>query len=223
MSTRYSVLGEVGDLAATPGSREWAVAVRLRIHAALSSVKGESQHIESMIGLMREHRGYRSLTDSRGRPFATYEGFCCERQPFGLGYRPADIDRIIGERKAREAKDRAEAALPLMPNGGDRKSRDQLDVIKLIASAPISGGTSADYLAARIARDRPDILDRMKAGEYPSVRAAALDAGIVKRTATIPLDPTRAARIIVKHFTPEAARTLAAELLRLAEPLQDER
>lgn len=32
------------------------------------------------------------------------------------------------------------------------------------------GGTSADYLTARIARDRPDILERMKAGEYPSVR-----------------------------------------------------
>jgi len=32
----------------------------------------------------------------------------------------------------------------------------------------------ADYLTARIARDRPDILDRMKAGEYKSVRAAPL-------------------------------------------------
>jgi len=34
-------------------------------------------------------------------------------------------------------------------------------------------GTNADYLTARIARDRPDILDGMKAGEYTSVRAAA--------------------------------------------------
>jgi len=32
----------------------------------------------------------------------------------------------------------------------------------------------ADYLTARIARDRPGILDRMKAGEYKSVRVAAL-------------------------------------------------
>ncbi len=35
------------------------------------------------------------------------------------------------------------------------------------------GSTNADYLTARIARDRPDILDRMKDGEYKSVRAAA--------------------------------------------------
>ena len=38
-------------------------------------------------------------------------------------------------------------------------------------------GTSADYLTARIARDRPDILDGMKQGKYRSVRAAAIDAG----------------------------------------------
>jgi hypothetical protein len=35
------------------------------------------------------------------------------------------------------------------------------------------GGNSADYLTRRIARDHPDIFERMKAGEYQSVRAAA--------------------------------------------------
>ncbi len=38
-------------------------------------------------------------------------------------------------------------------------------------------GTNPDYLTARIARDRPDILERMKAGEYKSVRAAARKDG----------------------------------------------
>jgi hypothetical protein len=41
-------------------------------------------------------------------------------------------------------------------------------------------GNKADYLTARIARDRPDVLERMKAGEFPSVRQAAIAAGIVK-------------------------------------------
>ncbi len=41
-------------------------------------------------------------------------------------------------------------------------------------------GNQADYLARRIARDRPDILEGMKRGEYRSVRAAAKEAGIVK-------------------------------------------
>jgi hypothetical protein len=45
---------------------------------------------------------------------------------------------------------------------------------------PKRGTTGADYLTARIARDHPDILKRMKAGEFKSVRQAAIAAGIVK-------------------------------------------
>lgn len=43
-----------------------------------------------------------------------------------------------------------------------------------------TNGTNAAYLTRRIARDHPAILERMKAGDFPSVRAAALEAGIVK-------------------------------------------
>ena len=42
-------------------------------------------------------------------------------------------------------------------------------------------GNDLDYLTARIARDRPNILERMKAGEYKTVRQAAIDAGIIYR------------------------------------------
>ncbi len=49
-------------------------------------------------------------------------------------------------------------------------------------------GNSEAYLAARIARDAPAVHEAMKAGKYPSVRAAAKAAGIVK-----PPNPARAA------------------------------
>jgi hypothetical protein len=38
---------------------------------------------------------------------------------------------------------------------------------------------------ARIAHDRPDILERMKAGEFTSAREAARAAGIVKQTSPV--------------------------------------
>jgi len=79
------------------------------------------------------------------------------------------LQLVIEERKAAQA--RAAAAIPQPPPGGDRRSDQyQGNNITLIR------GTNPDYLTARIARDRPDILERMKAGEYPSVRAAAIDA-----------------------------------------------
>ena len=42
------------------------------------------------------------------------------------------------------------------------------------------GGTSADYLTARLKRDHDDIFQRLASGEFPSVRKAAIAAGIVK-------------------------------------------
>jgi hypothetical protein len=47
-------------------------------------------------------------------------------------------------------------------------------------SKPSRQGTDPEYLAARIARDHPDIQARIKQGEFKSVRSAAVAAGIVK-------------------------------------------
>jgi hypothetical protein len=67
----------------------------------------------------------------------------------------------------------------LAPHGTNQYSNNTgFDNIK--SSPSYEGGTSAAYLTARIGRDRPDILARMKAGDYKSVRAAAKEAGIVK-------------------------------------------
>jgi len=40
-------------------------------------------------------------------------------------------------------------------------------------------GTSQAYLLQRLARDAPDILERVKSGEIKSARAAAIEAGII--------------------------------------------
>ncbi len=52
----------------------------------------------------------------------------------------------------------------------------------------VNYGNAADYLARRVARDRPDILHEMKDGKYNSVRQAAIAAGIIK----IPTDEDKA-------------------------------
>jgi hypothetical protein len=82
---------------------------------------------------------------------------------------PAEhIEHIIDERAKRQAEDRANEAKPLSGHGGNRRGV-QVDNIKL------KGGTSAEYLTRKIARDRPDILKQMQAGKFkgitpPSVR-----------------------------------------------------
>src|SRR5688500_1059506 len=44
------------------------------------------------------------------------------------------------------------------------------------------GTTGADYLTARIARDHPVILDRMKTGEFKSARRDRRSAGRLRRS-----------------------------------------
>jgi len=66
----------------------------------------------------------------------------------------------------------------------------------------------------RIARDHPDILDRACAGEFPSARAAAVEAGIAPRTQTIRMDDAEsAARAIRRHMPPDTRRALARLLM----------
>src|SRR5262249_25077456 len=66
---------------------------------------------------------------------------------------------------------RAEGAKPVGRTGRPKKGEE---------STPLPKGAHSDRLTARIAKHRPDVLERMKAGEFRSVRGAAIAAGIVK-------------------------------------------
>jgi hypothetical protein len=48
------------------------------------------------------------------------------------------------------------------------------------ARAGAKGGTSVAYLVPRLERDHPEIAEALARGEFRSVRAAALAAGIIK-------------------------------------------
>ena len=74
-------------------------------------------------------------------------------------------------------------------------------------------GPTVEYFTARIARDRPDILDRMKAGEFKSVRAAAKAAGIVRPTCQVVTDKTAdTARQLARHLSNEQLADLVEAL-----------
>jgi hypothetical protein len=60
----------------------------------------------------------------------------------------------------------------------------------------------------RLARDHPEILDRYEAGEFPSVRAAAREAGIVKDIS--PFEQVR--RLLEKHAGSFTASQKAPEV-----------
>jgi hypothetical protein len=108
------------------------------------------------------------------------------------------------DRKRRQVQRMAETIQPLQPaknhpgpGRGHTKKPDE----------KARAGNRSDYLAARIARDRPDILERMKAGEFTSVREAAREAGIIKDVSLV----TQIVRLWEKA-TPKERRAIRQRL-----------
>ena len=97
---------------------------------------------------------------------------------------------------------------PLAEHGRDEQNKGSEPTF-------VSGDTQergADYLTRRIARDRPDVLERMKAGEFRSVRQAALEAGILKPRASIPRDVDGAAKALRRMFSADEFVTVVRRM-----------
>jgi hypothetical protein len=178
MKTRRSQLDEAGDLHAPKGSRAWAIAVRDELSSALHDAEFSAGSVRDWWHAIREHEGWKSLEDDQGRTFRSFEAFCTHRKPLGLGHSPDDIEQIIRERKRAEAAAaRAREVGALASVGRPSRSERNVDNVNITTR----GGNDQDYLSRRLLRDHPDIFERLEQGEFPSVRAAAVAAGIVKK------------------------------------------
>lgn len=143
-------------------------------------------------------------------------------QPYGdlnalclgeLGAPLAEVRRTAAEVKAKRVQEWAEEAQnnPILTHEeagakGGRGNKASNDITSF-------RGTAGSYLSRRLARKFPEIAARQAAGEFSSVRAAALEAGIVKPTFRASLTVDGVARAVRRHFAPDQI----AELVRLLE------
>jgi hypothetical protein len=172
-----------GNANAPPDSVSYAVYIRDMAAASLHSHESDRKGLETYTGILREKRLYEKLQDEQGRYYKTWTEFCIAAQPYGLGRSADDIAALI--REARDPKANAKDPKVLLSNPGPM-TEEEAAISYNITNRVKQRGTSAEYYTARIARDRPDILEEMKAGKYKSVRAAAKAAGIIKEET--PLD-----------------------------------
>lgn len=137
------------------------------------------------------------------------------------------IKELLGfsvEESRLRIEDRANRAVPAGKPGGQpgnknaAKNKDKNDNDN--CQLRFKGGNDPAYLTSVIARDRPDILERMKQGEFRSVRAAAIEAGIVKDSGKITvstIDPQKAAKTILNAI--ESGKITREFVNRLKEAL----
>lgn len=128
---------------------------------------------------------------------------------------PAPIAQLASRLMTRLQKEAGMSpALPevadLLKNGevGNGRSFDNIKAT--------DGGTSQSYLLRRLKRDAPELFDQLEAGAIRSVRAAAIEAGIVKNVPTVRLvsDINVIAAKLCQHLTPEQRHALAEALLQ---------
>jgi HEAT repeat protein len=176
-----------------------------------------------LLCIIREKKLYESPDFmAEGRTFATFKDYWEQvvRKPFATFAELESTYHFVAENApdlfACTFSEAASEVIRLKTHGGDRRSeefQEEKEPVQASVTSLKSIGKRCDkdYLRARLRRDHPSIFDRLEAGEFRSVRAAALEAGIVQPYVSLPLLPNSAAAAIRRHFSPEAI----TELIRL--------
>ena len=119
-------------------------------------------------------------TDRNGQPFKSFESFATSPLWHGLEIKSMDIlkgyvredPKVVNlvEREMKEWKKQGE-------HEGNQYTERNVDNVNIPMP---KGGNQSTYLLKRLKRDAPEIADDYIDGKYPSVRQAAIAAGIVK-------------------------------------------
>lgn len=195
MKERSYLMDELGDPDAPIGSKLWCLYVSNEIRKTYYDKTQLGARLKNLVETFTEHQGWQELG------FLTWEKYCESRL------------QIAADKLREEANERAAAVMALANitdtasgHGGNRKNQNyQPDNCQVDAGKQY--GNSAKDLTARIARDNPEVLEGMKQGKYRSVRAAAIDAGIIDPDKTrryqLPTDPAAAGRYLAQRVNAE--------------------
>jgi hypothetical protein len=168
------LLIDPGDIGAPPGSLRWCIAVHGEACASKQRGQAAVSNLQAWLRMLRRDNSFKLLADANDEPFRTWEDFVQYREPFGLGMQVEVVEAILAERNPERLLSDVINSVPVLRKHG-RPSKDQ-EKDSDATFPPI--GRGVDYLAARLKRDAPDIAARID--EFPSIRAAARAAGIIR-------------------------------------------
>jgi hypothetical protein len=152
-----------------PRSKEYAIQTLYALKRYAESKEIDVRRIEEELSEIERYQHWKILGYASKQDMLEAEG---------LSEKLADI----AERTIATMKD----AQPVARHGEIGRGRDRGDIV-----TSTKRGNSAEYLAGLLKRDHPDIAAAAERGEYRSIRAAAIAAGIVK--VKTPLDILRQA------------------------------
>jgi hypothetical protein len=185
-------LFDTTEALAPVGSKDWAIWCRKKMQASVDKDRQSEDQFHDYWTEFLENRGWEPLG------FKNYQEFALCKRPDGLGMTKRQY-LILCENAVQSREDEvADAkAKPLAARGGQEGNKNAIKVRITEAKAdPLAkvghknevdnvnfvfkGGNQTTYTLRRLARDYPELLDRIESGEL-SVNAAAIQAGIRKK------------------------------------------
>ena len=158
------------------------------------------------------------LEDTTDNPLANFREFIESKPLRGLGQSVHDVERLLSDDADALVALRNELAGSRGAQFGNSNNekheksnndniiiRQDVDMFTEPPEPPKrerkSQGTSKSYTLSRLKKDKPELFDRVKAGEL-SANAAAQQAGYRKPTRSIPIDsPESAIKALTRVFT----------------------
>lgn len=160
-------LDDIGDADAPVGSKPWARYYTLSAHKYLQHMDATVRDVRVCLESLHNGKAWEVLGCD------DYDQWCNEH----LGKPVALVQAVRLANDKQTVRELVEQQPALAAHGQIGRSRNRVDNIN---SNKTPGGTDPAYLVSRLKRDRPDIAQRLADGEFRSVRAAAIEAGIVK-------------------------------------------
>lgn len=161
-----------GDKDAPVGSRLWAIWFLNRAKARRKDLESDAEALAGILTELETGKAWEPLGLMSFGQLCSVEIGLSDEQVDAIKH--AKPGTAVGAALTASQKTMAEAK-PAGPKEGGRPSGKPSDALSLP-----TGSTSSARLAARIKRDRPDIAARVEKGEFKSMRAAGIEAGIVK-------------------------------------------
>ena len=183
MQSIISVLSGIGDKDAPVGTKPWATYFSFYAKQRAEDATRNVCSLQKALRELKENEAHKALgLDSWDALCQQEIGITADQAEKVLAAPPdATVGMVLGDRPG------APASTPRDQSGRYAKSDIVRNGDKTLGKV---GGNSAEYLTARLDRDRPDIAAQVHAGEL-SARKGAILAGIIRELS--PLEKAQAA------------------------------
>ena len=159
-------LDDIGDPEAPVGTKPWARYYTLSAHDGLNEMDVNVRTVRACLEDLHAGKAWQVLGCD------DYDQWCNEH----LGKPVALVKAVRLANDKQTMRELVEQQPALARHGSNQHSGGDYDVM----STPARQGNDAAYLVSRLKRDAPEVAERLAGGEFRSVRAAAIEAGIVK-------------------------------------------